>query len=168
MADYHSPTVIRNTIPNVDMTPLEFLLLTNIFESEQHESGTYFYSEIGAEDFIWVKQSELREALDVSCDSDSQIRQTVESQLAPADPDEEEIELDMSGMSWEYILQDIVRRSSTLEYIEVVGAFTCSRMCFDGFGGMAIFVTAEQVKWCSTISFLSDCFAEFEAGKKKD
>ena len=32
MADYYMPTVVQPTIPNVDMTALERLLLTHIFE----------------------------------------------------------------------------------------------------------------------------------------
>ena len=34
MADYHTPTVVQQTIPNDDMTPLERLLLTNIFDED--------------------------------------------------------------------------------------------------------------------------------------
>ena len=35
MADYYTPTVIQQTIPDTDMTPLERLLLSNIFEAER-------------------------------------------------------------------------------------------------------------------------------------
>ena len=42
MADYHSPTVVQPTIPNADMTPLERLLLTRIFEAEPDGDGLYF------------------------------------------------------------------------------------------------------------------------------
>jgi hypothetical protein len=35
MADYYSPTVIQQTIPDADMTPLERLILSNIFDSEK-------------------------------------------------------------------------------------------------------------------------------------
>jgi hypothetical protein len=46
MTDYHSPTVVQPTIPNADMTPLEQLLLTRIFEAEPDGNGLYFFAEI--------------------------------------------------------------------------------------------------------------------------
>lgn len=95
------------------------------------------------------------------------MKELIETQLSAASSDDDEIELDMSATSWEFIIQDIVRRSPTLEYIEVVAAFTCSKMRSDGFGGMAIFVTATDIKYCSTTDFLATCLAEFEAGKKE-
>jgi hypothetical protein len=30
----------------------------------------------------------------------------------------------------------------------------------DGFGGMALFITADAIKACSTTEFLSDCLAD--------
>ncbi len=168
MADYYTQTVFQENIPNADMTPLEFLLLSNIFESEPDGDETYFFSETGANDFVWVNKSELKKALDASCDSDSQVRRVVEDQLEAADPGDEEIELDMSATSWEFIVQDIVRRSATLRYISVSAAFTCSKMRSDGFGGMAVFVTAEKIKWFSTTEFLTDCLAEIIGGDEQE
>ena len=73
----------------------------------------------------------------------------------------------MSGTSWEFILQDIVRRSSTLSYVTVTTAFTCSKMRPDGFGAMALFITATAIKAYSTSDFLSDCLARV-AGQEDD
>jgi len=44
MADYHTPTVVQQTIPNDDMTPLERLLLTNIFDADDIDGEHYFYA----------------------------------------------------------------------------------------------------------------------------
>jgi hypothetical protein len=85
----------------------------------------------------------------------------VAEQLGKASADEGEVELDLSLTSWEYLLQDIVRRSPTLRYITVVTAFTCSKMRADGFGGAALFITADAVKGHSTDEFLADCLSEF-------
>ena len=52
----------------------------------------------------------------------------VTEQLAAADANAIDIDLDLSGISWEFFFQDIVKRSKTLAYISVVAAFTCSRM----------------------------------------
>ena len=45
MADYFFPTVVQPIIPNGDMTPLERLLLMQIFESEPNDDGLYFFAE---------------------------------------------------------------------------------------------------------------------------
>ena len=37
MANYYSPTVIQPMIPNADMTPLELLMLSNIFDAEPND-----------------------------------------------------------------------------------------------------------------------------------
>ena len=63
-------------------------------------------------------------------------------------------------MSWEVILQDIVRRSSTLRYVTVVTAFTCTKMRPDGFGGMAVVITADAIKGKSTNDFIEDLLAD--------
>lgn len=159
MADYYSPTVVPEVIPHADMTPLERLLLSQIFEDESDGEGTHFHSWQGPSDLIWVNGAKLREALDASRGISSQVFSYVEERFRVEDGDDE-VELDMSGTSWEFILQDIVRRSSTLRYISVTTAFTCSKMRPDGFGGMALFITDEEIKACSTVEFLADCLTE--------
>ena len=39
MADYYTPTVIQQSIPDADMTPLELLLLSHIFDAERDSDG---------------------------------------------------------------------------------------------------------------------------------
>ncbi|OYV48553.1 MAG: hypothetical protein B7Z77_10185 [Acidocella sp. 20-58-15] len=160
MADYFSPTVIPEIIPNEDMTKLELLLLSHMFDAESDGDGTYFHSWQGPSDLIWVNRAVLSAALDEARGSDSQVRNYVEQKLKNGAADDTSVELDMSGVSWEVILQDIVRRSAKLRYITVTTAFTCSKMRGDGFGGMALFITADAIKGYSTTEFLSDCFAD--------
>ena len=160
MADYFSPTVIPEIIPNADMTRLELLLLSHMFDADSDGDGTYFHSWQGPSDLIWVDRAELIVALDAASSSDSQARNYVEQKLKNGAADDTSVKLDMSGVSWEVILQDIVRRSAKLRYITVTTAFTCSKMRADGFGGMALFITADAIKGCSTTEFLSDCLAD--------
>jgi hypothetical protein len=160
MADYYSPTVVPETIPNTDMTRLELLLLSHIFDAESDGAGTYFHSWQGPSDLIWVSRAELTAALDAARGGNSQVRGYVEEKLKNDTSEDDSVELDMSGVSWEVILQDIVRRSTRLRYITVTTAFTCSKMRADGFGGMALFITADAIKGCSTTEFLSDCLAD--------
>ncbi len=160
MADYFSPTVIPEIIPNADMTKLELLLLSHMFDADSDGDGTYFHSWQGPSDLIWVDRAELIVALDAASSSDSQARNYVEQKLKNGAADDTSVELDMSGLSWEGILPDIVRRLAKLRYITVTTAFTCSKMRADGFGGMALFITADAIKGCSTTEFLSDCLAD--------
>jgi hypothetical protein len=59
--------------------------------------------------------------------------------LAAADASAADINLDVSGTSWEFFLQDIVKRSATLVCISIAVAFTSSRMRPDGCGGMTVY-----------------------------
>ena len=172
MADYHSPTVVQPTIPNADMTPLERLLLTRIFEAEPDGDGLYFFSETGPCDTFELAVADLRAALTQSvgfastagdyfavrmtdiADRDTHIVVDPSSMFSGADSDSPR------GQPWELILQDIVRRSPTLDHITVVSAFTCTRMRPDGFGGMAVLITADAIKSKSTSDILEDFLAE--------
>ena len=84
----------------------------------------------------------------------------VAERLAAAPADDTEIEIDFSGTSWEFIFQDIVRRSATLRYVTAVTSFTCSKMRPDGFGGMAVLITADAILGKSTNDILEDFLAE--------
>lgn len=162
MADYFEPTIIQQTIPDGDMTRLERLLLSHIFECEQDGEGWYFYADQGPSTEIWVTMPELKEALEVRPDPASVAHIWVTEQLAAIDPDDEaaEIELDLSGVSWEFFLQNIVKRSRTLTYVSVVAAFTCSRMRPDGFGGAATLITADAILGKSTVTLIEDFLAD--------
>jgi hypothetical protein len=167
MANYYSPTVVQQTIPNTDMTPLEQLLLCHVFEANPDGDGLYFHSWEGPSDMIWVNRSELEAALAASRTADSAMNAWVAEQLkelAGGDDNAEQdhIDLDLSDIWWPSIFQDIVKRSSTLRYVTATMSFTCSKMRSDGFGGMAIFVTADAIKSQSTNEFLECCISEIE------
>jgi len=52
----------------------------------------------------------------------------IQEQLSRCEPDHSTIHLDLSGVSWETIFQDVVRRSNTLKFISIISSFTCSKM----------------------------------------
>jgi hypothetical protein len=82
--------------------------------------------------------------------------------LAPLTTGEEVIEIDLSGMSWEFILHYIVRRLPTLHHVTAVSAFSCSRMRPDGFGGMAVVITADSVRGRSKNDILEDFLSSYD------
>jgi hypothetical protein len=162
MADYHSPTVVQPTIPIADMTPLERLLLTHIFEAESDGDGLYFFTEVGPNDAFELAVEDLRAAFTESVGIASTASAYLAERMVDIGHGDTHIEIDLSGTSWEFIFQDIVRRSPTLDHLTVVSAFTCTKMRPDGFGGMAVLITADAIKGKSTNDILEDFLAEAE------
>ena len=163
MTDYFTPTVIQQTIPDADMTPLERLLLSHIFDAERDGAGWYFFSEQGPSDMLSVERGALEAALAASESAgDSTANAFVREHL----PDPQAIrplplhlDLDLSTTSWEFIMQDIVRRSPTLTYVSAISSFTCSRMRPDGFGGAIVVISADEIIGKSTSDLLEEFIA---------
>ena len=105
-------------------------------------------------------QAELETALAASQTASSEANVYVAESLAPLPTDQAEIDLDLSDTSWEFLFQDIVRRSPRLRYVTAVTSFTCSKMRPDGFGGMAVLITADAIVGKSTNDILEDLLAE--------
>ena len=162
MADYYSPTIIDPTIPDTDMTPLERLLLSHIFDAERDGESWYFFSEQGPSDMVFLTRVELEAAVAASESIESGANAYIKGRISDITPDEAHIDLDMSGTSWEFLFQDIVRRSKTLRYVTAITSFTCSKMRPYGFGGMAVLITADTIKGKSTHEIIEDFLAEEE------
>ena len=160
MANYDAQTVIPQTIPDADMTPSERLLLSQIFQSKRIGDGWYLFAEENPCTMIAVNRSEIEVALAETSDTGSAAYIYIAEQLAGLTDAGEDIDLDLSGTSWEFLLQDIVKRSKTLDYISVATTFTCSKMRPEGFGGMAVLITAEAVVGKSTNDILEELLAE--------
>ena len=88
----------------------------------------------------------------------------VQRQLKDVGDDEPYVQIDLSQASCEFILQGIVKRSSTPNHIAIVTSFTCTKMRPDGFGGMAVLVTADAIKGKSTQDLIGDFLDEAEHG----
>jgi hypothetical protein len=164
MADYHTPTVVQQTIPNADMTPLERLLLTNIFDADESSGEHYFYAEESPQTMLALGKDELDAAIAASQERPSSVLPAIQEQLSRYEPDQSTIYLDLSGVSWETILQNVVRRSNTLKFISVISSFTCSKMRSDAFGGMVVLITATNIRGKSTEDVLEELLEEEEAG----
>ena len=164
MADYFTQTVVQPVIPDIDMTPVERIILTEVFQSESDGDGLYFFSEAGLNETPSFNAAALSAALDISADVDSHAAAFVRKRLA-ASPAAVVVELDLtSDLAWETILQDIVRRSSTIDQVIATSAFTCSKMRPDGFGGMVVLITADAVLGKSTEDMLCDLMDQSEFG----
>lgn len=151
MADYHSPTVVRPSIPAAAITPLELILLTGMFEHEIDDDAIYFYSSEGPSDMVWLEIAELKTLLEADARLCGPIIETIRTALEKAGSDETELELDLSDLGEAMIFQGIVRRCEQLDHVTIVSAWTCTKMRPDGFGGGVTVVTADQIFSSSTI-----------------
>lgn len=150
MADYYTPTVIQPSIPLADITALEQLILTRIFESEPDGDALYLFSKTGVCECFSLPLAALRHAMAQSAGTNSFLADYLAPRLGDADIAETDLDLDLTDTSWEFILQDIVKRSRTIDYVSVISSYTCSRMRPDGFGGSVVVITAETVLSSST------------------
>jgi hypothetical protein len=160
MADYYTPTVLQPSIPDADMTPLERLLLFHIFDAERDGDGWYFFSEQGPVDILSIERAALEAALPASEGAGESVANSFVREHLPdphsGEPLPSHLDLDLSMTSWEFIMQDIVRRSPTLTCVSAVSSFTCSRMRPDGFGGAVVVISADEIVGKSTNDFLEE------------
>lgn len=150
MADCYTPTVVDPMIPLAAMLPIERLFLSQVFDEELDGETAYYCSEDGARDLISLPVAEVRVALDAATPETSRLAQKLIDEQPDAILGEEDIDLDMCGDLWADVLQDIVRRSPDLDHLTVSMAFTCSKMHPDGFGGLAMLITASTIRSEST------------------
>lgn len=83
--------------------------------------------------------------------------------LDSEEPDGEEIELGEDDLFSRF--QEIIRRSNgELNWISKESAYTCSRMRPDGFGGGAVFISADDIQYSFTSQWLEERISEAETG----
>ena len=150
MADYYSPATVQPIIPIGDMTALELLLLTLVFNAERDGDALYFFTEYGPSDIVTLSRAQLVEAWEVS--------QWATGSTA-------NVYIAEKRTSWELLFQDIAKRSATVDEIVVTTSFTCSKMRPDGFGGSVVLVTANAISGKSTTDILEDLRADLDRPK---
>jgi hypothetical protein len=163
MADYYTPTVIEPMIPLAAILPIERLFLAQVFSEEVDGDTAYYFSEDGVNDLASFPADDVRAALDATSPQTSRLAQKLIDQQPDAILGDEEIELDECGDLWADVLQDIVRRSPDLDHLTVTMAFTCSKMRADGFGGLAMLITAAAVRSESTNTLFDRFYTEAAA-----
>jgi hypothetical protein len=150
MADYFFPTVVWPSIPVDAITPLELMLLTQLYESEPDGDAIYFFASEGANDCLWLNAAELREVLASETVTPGSVAELVRDKLAALGPDEDELELDLADQGDDRIFQAIIRRCDQLDHVTITSAWTCTKMRPDGFGGGVTVVTADHILTSTT------------------
>lgn len=124
MVDNPTPAVVAPAIPASDVTPLERLILALALDESKGPDGLSFSSWEGLSDIVSTDPDDLRSSLAASRDRDSRINAVVVKALTRHDaigPDDRDscvdIDLRDGPVGIVEILQDVVRRSSTLREI---------------------------------------------------
>ncbi|BEH08908.1 hypothetical protein GSUET_05200 [Geobacter sulfurreducens subsp. ethanolicus] len=137
MADYYSQAIFQPSIPKHLLTDEDrrFIEAFSITLEPDGEDKFYLYAD------EWCCNGYL----------DSE------------EPDGEEIELTEDDLLNRF--QKIIRRSNgELPWISKESAYTCSKMRPDGFGGGAIFITADDIQYSFTGQWLEERISETETG----
>jgi len=163
MADYYTPTVVDPVIPVTAILPVEAMFLGQVFSEDVENGIAYYYSEDGANGLVFLDPQEVREALEATDHASSRLVTKLLDEQPDAILGEDDIELDMTGDLWPDVLQDIVRRAPDLQELTVTMAFTCSKMRPDGFGGLAMLITAETIRSESTHTLFDRFYMEAAA-----
>jgi hypothetical protein len=166
MANYYTPTVVDPMIPIAAMLPIERLFLSQVFDEGLTSEAAYYYSEDGARDLISLEAPDVRAALDAATPHTSRLVQKLIGEHPDGILGEDDIELDMCGDLWPDVLQDIICRSPELDHVTVTMAFTCSKMRPDGFGGLAMLITASTLRSESTHTLFDRFYAEAAAKRE--
>lgn len=163
MADYYTPTVVDPVIPVSAILPIEAMFLAQVFTEDVENGIAYYYSEDGASDLVFLDPKEVREALEGTDHASSRLVAKLLDDRADAIQGDEEIEFDLAGDHWPDVLQDIVRRSPDLDHLTVTMAFTATKMRPDGFGGLAMLITASAIRSGSTHTLFDRFYKEAAA-----
>ena len=125
MTNYATPTVVPQTVPNDDMTPLELLLLTNVFDADDINGEHYFYAERFRHARLTLDKADSTprspRPRTTRCSRDLQLR----SRSHTATGSKHNL-FDLSGFSGDSISR---HRAPLLrsKYISVISSFTCSK-----------------------------------------
>jgi len=140
MTNYHSPTVVVPNIPVVDVHDNERLLLNLVFQHEicpDKPDDVYFFAEDQLNLFLTLKPQEW-----------VQINTLLVEMGEPEVIGTDTIEFDVSFIA--KVFQRIIKRSQTVDRVEIITSYTCDKMRPDGFGGGIVVITAEAVESFST------------------
>ncbi|MFP1133172.1 hypothetical protein [Asticcacaulis sp. W401b] len=166
MADYHSPTVIQPNLPLADISPLERLLLGAMFDAEVDGDGLYLCAELSIDTLPFVGVGELRASYAESLGFESRLLAPVQlwldqvSEAADLEDTYFDFDAHLEEPAYQIMLQDIVRRSATIGYFIIEGAYTCTKMRADGFGGWAGLIHANGIRVESTRDVIERFFGE--------
>ena len=156
MANYSIPTVVQQQIPCCDMTVLELLILTQIFDYGVEGDTIRFYHAVEPQSSLELDLAQLHAALSAPENNGTTALSALVAQFGGEIAAAAGMQFDASDDCWTGIFQDIVKRSETIDHISITSAFVCDKMRADGFGGAVILITKDTIRYASTTDLLRD------------
>nr|WP_172690938.1 hypothetical protein [Agrobacterium tomkonis]ASK47349.1 hypothetical protein [Agrobacterium tomkonis] len=121
MGDLETTIVIDPAIPLTDITELERLVLSSVFDAGEVDNALLLYTDSGAALTFSLAAGDLSVAYETSRRSPkSELNRIVAECWRDQIDGRDRIEIDLRPSSWEFILQDIVARSETLSEVRVL------------------------------------------------
>lgn len=153
MTCIESRIIILPTIPQDDVTILEQLILDEVLEISETPDGVMIFTDIGPSQTVTVPRAVLLDARNALAVSESSgrlvehIDRAIHTTLAPEQPGVDElIHIDMEGMPWPVILQDILSRSSSLSEVRVLEWYNDVSQIPESFGARMMLITAGAIR----------------------
>lgn len=166
MNDLETTVVITPAIPLGDMTPLERLVLSHVFDAGPTDEGLLLYSDRGAASRLRFRADDLVNAYAVSRHIPHSEINRIAARCWASWCEEEEpgevIEMDLTETSFEFMLRDIVARSSILSEIRVLEWYRHPSQNPDSFGAKIMLVTAVAIVGRSSDDLLEEMRTEAE------
>ncbi|WP_454858745.1 hypothetical protein [Rhizobium binxianense] len=166
MNDLETTVVITPAIPIGDMTPLERLVLSHVFDAGPTDEGLLLYSDRGAVSRLRFRADDLVNAYAASrhvAHSDiNRIAARCWTLWCEEDEPGEVIDMDLTETSFEFMLRDIVVRSSLLSEIRVLEWYRHPSQNPDSFGVKIMLVTAVAIVGRSSDDLLEEMRNEAE------
>lgn len=135
MADYYSKSVFQPSIPKTLFTGDDLAFLAEFHIDTESDGDDKLY--LFAEDWCTNAFIEEDEGIELTLDEDDLFAR----------------------------LQEIIRRSNgELAWIFKETSYDCSKMRPDGFGGSSVFITADDIQYFGTSSWLEQRISEAETG----
>ncbi len=163
MGDLETTIVIDPAIPLTDITELERLVLSSVFDAGEVDNALLLYTDSGAALTFSLAAGDLSVAYETSRRSPkSELNRIVAECWRDQIDGRDRIEIDLRPSSWEFILQDIVARSETLSEVRVLEWSRHPSQRPDSFAACVMLITATECAGRSS----GDLFEELRAANE--
>ncbi len=150
-------------IPLADISPLEVLILTNVLDCSETETGLALFTDFGPRNPIRVARSELMAAFRTSAQyAEDPLNVFIASRVLALLPaggkpveDDEMIDIDLGQFPWQFVVQGIVARSPDLREVTVIQWMNHPSQRPESFGASVSLITAKAIHHATSEDMLA-------------
>ncbi|TXH99848.1 MAG: hypothetical protein E6Q76_19270 [Rhizobium sp.] len=150
-------------IPLTDISPLEMLLLTNVLECSETEDGLVLFTDFGPTNPVHVARSELIAAFRASAQyAEDPLNIFIAGRVLSLLPaggnsveDDAMIDIDLSQLPWQFVVQGIVARSADLCEVTVIQWMNHPSQRLESFAASVSLITAKTIHHATSEDLLA-------------